>query len=243
MDNRKLFLLRNAVVAMAVTAALTTSCSEDETVTDKYQTVYISAIEGDTYTVSGNIRLMGEGKSSTKKIILQEGADVVLNNVVLTAPSDGSNITVGGNATITIEGTNTITGAAAEGVCPIAVMGVTLTIDGTDNDKLTLTGGDNDIAGALGICGERAGVIIRGGNITANSHPNSFAAAIGSLPEGTCGDITITGGTVSATGGKRSAGIGSGYFSTCGNINISGGTITSAKGTSGTGIGKGGTST
>lgn len=51
-----------------------------------------------------------------------------------------------------------------------------------------------------------------------------------------CGDITITGGTVSATGGDQGAGIGSGY-STCGDITITGGTVTATGGYSAAGIG------
>ena len=60
-------------------------------------------------------------------------------------------------------------------------------------------------------------------------------AGIGSGVGGSCGDITISGGTITAQGGN---GIGSGYSGSCGNITITGGTIT-AQG-SGAGIGCGG---
>ena len=50
-------------------------------------------------------------------------------------------------------------------------------------------------------------------------------AGIGADSKGTCGTITINGGTVSAQGGLNSAGIGCGYLSTGGNITINGGTV------------------
>ena len=60
-----------------------------------------------------------------------------------------------------------------------------------------------------------------------------FGAGIGSGYQGTCGDITISGGVVVAEGGNGSAGIGSGYYySRCGEILISGGKVT-ARGSDG----------
>ena len=58
-----------------------------------------------------------------------------------------------------------------------------------------------------------------------------------------CGDITITGGTVTAIGGGNGAGIGSGYVmngvSQCGDITIMGGTVMAKGGEKGAGIGCG----
>ena len=45
-----------------------------------------------------------------------------------------------------------------------------------------------------------------------------------------CGSITITGGTVIATGGDFGAGIGSGYGGSVSDITLSGGTITAVAG-------------
>ncbi|MEE3376528.1 MAG: hypothetical protein VZR22_07475, partial [Candidatus Cryptobacteroides sp.] len=47
-----------------------------------------------------------------------------------------------------------------------------------------------------------------------------YAAGIGGGKNCNCGDITITGGTITATGGTKSAGIGSSMESDCGNIRI-----------------------
>ena len=60
------------------------------------------------------------------------------------------------------------------------------------------------------------------------------------------GDITINGGTVTATGAHSSAGIGNGNArnsSVCGNISITGGTVTATGGYDATGIGNGRTGT
>ncbi len=63
---------------------------------------------------------------------------------------------------------------------------------------------------------------------------------IGSGADGSCSDIIISGGTVTATGRKSAAGIGSGASSRCSNIIISGGTVTAIGGPDGAGIGSGG---
>ena len=63
--------------------------------------------------------------------------------------------------------------------------------------------------------------------------------AVGTGSHGTCGDININGGTVTATGGDGAAGIGSGSQGTCDAISISGGTITANGGQYGAGIGSG----
>ena len=66
-------------------------------------------------------------------------------------------------------------------------------------------------------------------------------AGIGSGYQGTCGDITISGGEIMARGGLDGAGIGSGYGSqaACGKITISGGIVVAEGGKNGAGIGSG----
>ncbi len=66
-----------------------------------------------------------------------------------------------------------------------------------------------------------------------------MAAGIGSGYEASCDAITISGGTVTATGGDGAAGIGSGYYASCGAITISGGTVTATGGVNAAGIGSG----
>ena len=66
-------------------------------------------------------------------------------------------------------------------------------------------------------------------------------AGIGSGYQGTCGDITISGGEIMARGGLDGAGIGSGKGSqaACGKITISGGVVVAEGGKNGAGIGSG----
>ena len=66
-----------------------------------------------------------------------------------------------------------------------------------------------------------------------------YSAAIGSGHEASCGNITITGGTITATGGSNSAAIGSGWKASCDNITITGGTITATGGSHSAAIGGG----
>ena len=150
----------------------------------------------------------------------------------------GPGIQCSGNATIILDGTNTVT-TTAEGYPAIQAgsSGTTLTIQGSGS--VTATGGKYG-AGIGGrydtssnfICGN---IAINSGTVTATG--GELAAGIGSGGIGnfgwssTCGDITISGGTVTATGGMYGAGIGSGKgynlgYSTCGDITISGGTVT-----------------
>lgn len=70
-------------------------------------------------------------------------------------------------------------------------------------------------------------------------------AGIGGGKNSSCGNITISGGIVSATGGQYAAGIGGGrptsssYTANCGNIFISGGIVTAEGGERAAGIGGG----
>ncbi len=166
--------------------------------------------------------------------------------------TSGPAILCNGNATIVLDGTNTVT-TTAEGYPAIqaGLSGTTLTIQGSGS--VTATGGQYG-AGIGGrydsssdfICGN---IVINSGTVTATG--GQYAAGIGSGGIGdiryfnsTCGDITISGGTVTANGGKNGAGIGSGQSynignSTCGAITISGGTVTATGGQYAAGIGSG----
>lgn len=138
------------------------------------------------------------------------GASVTLKNVTISDASQAG-ITCLGDATIILDGTNTVT-TTAENYPAIQPggSGTTLTIQGSGS--VTATGG---LAAA--------GIGSRGGN-------DSYV----------CGNITISGGTVTAEGGNDGAGIGSGNGGArCGVILISGGTVTANGGSSAAGIGSG----
>lgn len=198
----------------------------------------------DATTLSAN----GIGINST--ITIGSGDTFTLSWTTISVTS-GPGIQCSGNATIILDGTNTIS-TTAEGYPAIQAgsSGTTLTIQGSGS--VTATGGKYG-AGIGGrydtssnfICGN---IAINSGTVTATG--GELAAGIGSGGIGnigwssTCGDITISGGTVTATGGKQAAGIGSGNgynsgYSTCGDITISGGTVTATGGTYAAGIGSG----
>ena len=216
--------------------------------------VDLTAYANEVYTVPQNASVVIDGKSKeqTKRIVINDGAQVTLKNVKLTAPSQSWThaIEVKGSSTIILSGENEIIGDATDASCPIAVTqaNATLTINGTINDKLTLTAKSTYGVG-LGAA-NKANLIINGGTIITNG--GIGAAAIGGSALLECGDITINGGDITATGGRNSAAIGSGVWEAdrtgcvgdCGNITINGGKISAtgnsdSSGESGIGIGSG----
>ena len=140
------------------------------------------------------------------KISIAADATVTLDGVTINGVNNSSynwaGLTCLGNATIVLADgkTNTVKGFDYNypGI-QVGPEGSTLTIDGT-------------------------------GSLNASSNTESQfgegCPGIGSGWEGTCGDITIVGGTITAKGGTYAAGIGSGNKGTCGTITIKGGTIT-----------------
>ena len=116
----------------------------------------------------------------------------------------------------------------------------TITIEG---GVITATGSAAGTYGGAGIGGggNNSDITITGGNVTANSGKTttSGCAGIGSAySQGGIKTITISGGTVNATGG--SAGIGGGAYQGAGVILIDGGTVTAKSNGVGAGIGGGG---
>lgn len=181
--------------------------------------------QGAVYTVQENTSVIidGGGQSLNKRIIIQQGASVMLKNVILSVPTDGNNtIEVQGDATLSLSGYNEVNGNQDN--CPLAVSGGTLTINGTSKDQLKLIG-NGTYGGCLGLKNE-TNLIINGGHIIADGSQTG-GAGIGSYFDGgnSCGFITINGGKIEATGGEASAGIGAADQGDCGEITIIGGCI------------------
>ena len=184
--------------------------------------------------------------TSNVKISIADGATVTLKDVTINGVNDyncqWAGITCLGNATIILEGTNTVRGFW--GYYPGIQAGPTgklLTINGTG--KLTATSNLNG-AGIGGpyqsSCGD---ITINSGIINARSDNNGAGIGCGSKnnTNSSCGNITINGGTITANSGNNGAGIGSGYLgASCGNITITGGIVTSISNYNGAGIGSGG---
>ena len=175
------------------------------------------------------------------KITIAPNATVTLVDATINGTNNSAyrwaGITCEGNATIILEGENTVTGF--DGFYPgiFIPQGSTLTIDGTGS----LTASSNDDGASHGIGGGYNGFDGDGGNIIING--GTINATIGNGGNANCGDITINGGTVKAISqGSSCAGIGGnrgGVTVSCGNITITGGKVEAQGGDNGPGIGAG----
>ena len=185
--------------------------------------------------------LSASGITVGSTINIGNGETFTLSWTTLNVTS-GPGIKCNGNATIILDGTNSIT-TTADGYPAIQAgdSGTTLTIQGSG--CVTATGGIHGagIGGCKHVdCGN---IIIVSGTVSGNGGING--AGIGSGFDGACGNIIISGGTVTATSEKFGAGIGSGGGgnsddnSICGDIIISGGTVTATGGYEAAGIGSG----
>ena len=161
-----------------------------------------------------------DGSSQPYKISIATGATVTLSNVTI----NGVHNTKQSWAGLTCEGNATILLAA----------GTTNTVKGFNRERPGIQAGP---AGTT--------LIIKGtGKLTASSSAGaSCGPGIGCALKGTCGNIEIQGGDITATVGNTtqgtSAGIGSSQGGTCGNITISGGKVTATGGRQAAGIGSG----
>lgn len=198
-----------------------------------------------------------EGKCGN--IVINSGTITVSNNYGATIGSGRVGATDSKCGTITIKGgtINATSGAGAGIGCGshnngsagssscdgINISGGTITarsIDGAAIGSGKEYGGANT-ANAKSYCGY---ILITGGTIDAQTTlrgTNDYSgAAIGAGYNSVVGNITISGGNITAIGGSRSAGIGSGgYGSRCGAILVDGGTINATGGKEGAGIGTG----
>ena len=197
----------------------------------------------DGWTVIGTL-------GSAHQISIADGATVTLRDAAITCLSWGNDyagITCSGNATIVLEGTNTVkSGASGSDGCNYypgiyVSSGNTLTIQGsgTLNASCFSTDGAPSYYGA-GIGGGKdhacGNIVIYGGTITATGGIDG-AAGIGGGDGSACGNITINGGTITATGGNGAAGIGAARNSTSGSISITNGTVEAHAGNFAAGIG------
>jgi len=183
------------------------------------------AQNGDILT--GTLTLDTEDYTSPS-ITIADGATITLKDVNINPDGSATGTTAGltclGDATIILEGSNTVKGLDMYSPSIQTAEGKTLTIMGTGSLDVCYGsgGGDNGEDAAIG---GKGNINIQGGTIKAIG--GSLSAAIGaSYNQGrTCGDITISGGTIMAIAGGGSAAIGSIFGGTCGDITITGGTI------------------
>lgn len=150
-----------------------------------------------------------------------------------TLPS-GISLSIADGATVTFKGVTVKNekGIECGGTATIILAdGTTNSITATGDGQAALQAGPS--GKTLTIKGETAGT----GKLTATGAANG--AGIGSDMNGTCGNISISGGDITAKAGDFGSGIGSGRSAICGNISISGGTVSSTGGTQAAGIGTG----
>ena len=198
------------------------------------------AASHDIYIPNG-ATISGSGVGIGSTVTIANGATFTLSMTTISVTS-GPGIQCSGNATIILDGTNTIT-TTAENYPAIRPggSGTTLTIQGTGSLTANATGDGaagigSGYQGGTSYAGINCGnIIIESGTVTATGK----STGIGSGNYGICGDITISGGTVTAKGNGQAAGIGSGYNASCGDITISGGTVTAIGGAIAAGIGTG----
>lgn len=191
--------------------------------------------DGSITANDGDIIYQRVNTSTTDKTItIPDGYTVTLAGVNISA-TGSAGIICSGDATINLEGVNTVT-TSAENYPAIQAggSGKTLTIQGRGNVTAGGSHGAGIGTGDYGTCGN---IFISGGTITATG--GMLGAGIGTGDHGTCGNITISGGTITAIGGMQGAGIGSGDLGNCGDITIISGSVIANGGVSAAGIGSG----
>ena len=194
---------------------------------------YTFPVITDLSTVDGNYTALNKETltgtlAGNYKISIAAGATVTLKDMTIGGTDNSdyqwAGITCEGNATIILEGTNSVEGSSYYYPGIHVPKGSTLTIRGSGSLTSIGQGGGSGIGGIGVSDGNRSycgNITIEGGIITARA--GEFAAGIGGGKNCNCRDITITGGTVTAYGGTKSAGIGSSMGSDCGNIRITDG--------------------
>ncbi len=163
------------------------------------------------------------------------GTTYIENNSILTGSCSGNNwIIIYNGTTVILNGVNITNtgnpGLECEGSATIILVG---------SNTVTGENGPGIKAGGSGTTLTITGT----GSLKATG--SVYHAGIGSGNNKSCGNITISGGTVTATGGENGAGIGMGCVDrgstslSCGDITISGGTVTAQGGNYAAGIGTG----
>ena len=174
---------------------------------------------------NGDISVKASGTKGKNTVSQGNKKDVEDTNTIITGTSDKNTVTIDtskGNVDVTFDDLNIDTSSRNKAA-------VSVTGEGDTNIKLD---GDNHLTGGNGIYSNSSG------NLTISGDENdSLTAQGGDSRNGiysVSGDVTISGGTVTATGGNSTGSDGSGgygIFST-NTTTISGGTVTATGGDS-----------
>lgn len=186
-------------------------------------TVDLSKVSENTLTVTDGQILTGT-LGDYCNITIADGASITLSNATISLASNFSfqyaGLTCLGNATIILEGENTVKGFYNSYPGIYVPKDATLTIKGSGSIEAKGEMNGCGIGGQFSTKAEHASgnIVIESGTINATG--GFQAAGIGGAGNLTSGNITIKGGTVTAQGGEYAPGIGSGKGNTAGNITI-----------------------
>ena len=198
-------------------------------VEDAVNIVDLSALTANYEAQDGDI-LTGtiDGETQPYKITVADGATITLKNAVINGVDDynynWAGITPNGDATIILEGTNTVKCFSPNYPGIYVPEGKTLTIKGDGSLDASSNGYSAGIGGGYDIsCGN---IVIESGTITATGGSGSAGIGGGDSTGGnTCGNITIANTVTKVTatkGNGASYSIGAGFISTCGDVIIGG---------------------
>ena len=200
-------------------------------------TIDLSTVTDDTEFTDGDVvtgtLFIGAG-GQFPKLTIANGATVTLRNAVVNAGRRSESfawpaIACAGDATIVLEGENTVNGLNGAYPAIYVPYAGSLTIKGTGALTVSANGSSAAIGSGNGTSDnldtssvKYAGSIsIQGGMITATGGLGNGSAGIGggagigTGTGGVVGIISISGGTVVATGGHQAAGIGTGLNGRC----------------------------
>lgn len=197
------------------------------------QIINLSELTADYIAQDGDVLTGTTGYS----IQIAADATITLSNVTITNWRK-SPIECLGNATINIEDgsvnrlkeSDEDSESYARPALAFGPSGTTLTINGNTGRLNAIGGRFSPGIGCRASSGAYGGLIINGGIISVYGNGAIYTHGIGATDINnhgpSCGDITINGGTISASG-SYGVGIGAAGASWCGAISINGGTITS----------------
>lgn len=188
-------------------------------------TIDLSTVTGDTEFSDGDVvtgtLFIGAG-GQFPKLTIADGASVTLRNAVVNPRGLSGNlyawpaIACEGDATIVLEGENTVKGLYGDYPAIYVPYVGSLTIKGTGALTVSANGSSAAIGSGVDDSPVRSAgsISIQGGTIMATGG-QSGGAGIGTGAGGEVGIISISGGTVVATGGNQAAGIGTGLNGRC----------------------------
>ena len=212
------------ITATTVVGKKTATCkitvNDDES--DEFL-VDLGMLTGDYTAYDGDILTGTLGKNV--KISIASGATVTLRDATINGVNNDAykwaGINCRGNATIVLEGSNSVRGFHYHYPGIHIVSGKTLTIRGSGSLTASSNGRGTGIGGGWQIdCGN---IVIEGGTINAGG--GFLSSGIGSGYTASCGNITITDGVTSVTaakGGSAPYSIGAGDYGKCGKVTIGG---------------------